>query len=131
MERTGALLLISTPVLSEFLIGVAVEQHQDYLDILNTHASFEIVDFATMAAVECARLPSRQELAQIAPNQLASKLKYDRQIVAIALAAGVDEIWTHDDSLGKIATAKGLVVKSLADIEPAAVQAPLFTDSTE
>lgn len=127
-ESKNALLLIPTPVLSEFLMGVAAEQFQNYLDILSNHACFEIVDFDTMAAIECAMLPTRQELAQLAPNQLASKLKYDRQIIAIALATGVDEIWTHDYSLGKIAMAKGLAVKSLADIEPAAVQAPLFSD---
>ena len=131
VERTGALLVIPAPVLSEFLMGVAAEQFQRYLDTLYGSACFEIVDFDTMAAIECAKLPTRQELARIAPNQLASKLKYDRQIVAIALAAGVDEIWTHDNSLGQIATTKGMVVKSLADIEPAAVQNPLFTDDTE
>ena len=125
-ERRNALILIPTPVLSEFLIGVEVSKYQEYLDVLNGSACFEVVDFDTVAAIECARLPDRKELAQISPGQVASKLKYDRQIVGIALAAMADEVWSHDDSLRKIASFKGLAIKSLADIEPPAVQGQMF-----
>jgi len=125
-ERQNALILIPAPVLSEFLIGVEVSRYQDYLDVLNGSACFEIVDFDTAAAIECAQLPDRKELAQISPEQVASKLKYDRQIVAIALAAMADEVWSHDESLRKIASARGLTVRSLADIEPPAVQEQMF-----
>lgn len=117
-ERTGAVMVIPSPVLSEFLIGIDAEKFQGYLDILNGSACFEIVDFDTAAAVECALLPDKKELVQISPKQVASKLKYDRQIVGIAIAAMVDEVWTHDHSLRKIAVSRGLMVKSLADIEP-------------
>lgn len=61
-----------------------------------------------------------------APDQVAAKLKYDRQIVGIALATMAEEVWTHDDSLRKIAAAQGLAVKSLADVEPPAIQVPMF-----
>jgi len=115
-------MIIPAPVLSEFLIGVEPAKFQEYLDVLNGNACFEVADFNTAAAIECALLPTRQELAQILPGQVASKLKYDRQIVGIALAAMVDEVWTHDESLGKIALAKGLTVKSFADVEPPPVQ---------
>lgn len=84
------------------------------------------MDFDTAAAIECAQLPDRKELAQISPGQVASKLKYDRQIVGIALAAVADEVWSHDDSLRRIASSRGLPVKSLADIEPPAVQGQMF-----
>ncbi len=125
-ERRNALILIPTPVLSEFLIGVEASRYQEYLDTLNGSACFAVVDFDTAAAIECAQLPDRKELAQISPGQVANKLKYDRQIVGIALAAMADEIWSHDDSLRKIASSKGVVVKSLADIEPPAVQSQMF-----
>ncbi len=127
VERRNALILIPTPVLSEFLMGVEVSKYQEYLDTLNGSACFEIVDFDTAAAIECAQLPDRQELAQISPGQIASKLKYDRQIVAIALAAMANEVWSHDDSLRKIASVQGLTVRSLADIEPPAVQEQMFS----
>lgn len=117
-DRKGAVMIIPAPVLSEFLIGVDVSRFQEYLDILNGSACFEIADFDTAAAIECAQLPDKKELAQISPEQIASKLIYDRQIVGIALAAMVDEVWSHDVSLRKIAVARGLIVKSLADIEP-------------
>ncbi|MDY6814782.1 MAG: PIN domain-containing protein [Pseudomonadota bacterium] len=125
-ERTEAVLIIPAPVLSEFLIGVEASKYQEYLDVLNGSACFAIVDFDTAAAIECAQLPDRKELAQISPGQVASKLKYDRQIVGIALAAMADEVWSHDDSLCKIASSRGLAVKSLADIEPPAVQGQMF-----
>lgn len=130
-ERKKALVLIPTPVLSEFLIGVETTKFQEYLDILNGSACFEVVDFNTAAAVECAQLPDKKELAQISPGQVASKLVYDRQIVGIALAAMADEVWSHDESLRKIAISKGLAVKSLADVEPPAVQAQMLFPEDE
>lgn len=125
-ERKKALILIPAPVLSEFLIGVAETKYQEYLDVLNGSACFEVVDFDTAAAIECAQLPNKKELAQISPGQYAKKLTYDRQIVGISLAVMADEVWSHDDSLRKIASSKGLAVKSLADIEPPAVQSQMF-----
>ena len=125
-ERKKALILIPAPVLSEFLIGVAETKYQEYLDVLNGSACFEVVDFDTAAAIECAQLPNKKELAQISPGQYAKKLTYDRQIVGISLAAMADEVWSHDDSLRKIASSRCLTVKSLADIEPPAVQSQMF-----
>lgn len=130
-ERKRALLLIPTPVLSEFLIGVEPSKFQVYLDTLNGNACFEIVGFDTAAAIECALLPDKKELAQISPGQVASKLIYDRQILGIALAAMADEVWSHDVSLRKIAASKGLTVKSLADIEPPAVQTQMFSPAED
>ena len=125
-ERRKALILIPAPVLSEFLIGVEASKYQAYLDVLNGSACLEVVDFDTAAAIECAQLPDKRELAQISPEQYAKKLTYDRQIVGIALATTADEVWSHDDSLRKIASSRGLTVKSLADIEPPAVQSLMF-----
>lgn len=130
IESKGAVLLIPTPVLAEFLIGVEAEKFQEYLDILNGNACFEVADFGTAAAIECAQLPSKQELAQISPEQSSKKISYDRQIVSIALATLADEVWSHDKSLRKIAVSKGLSVKSLANIDPVPTQARLFEDET-
>jgi predicted nucleic acid-binding protein len=125
-ERKNALILIPTPVLSEFLIGVEESKYQKYLDVLNGSACVEVVNFDTAAAIECARLPDKKELAQISPGEYAKKLTYDRQIVGISIAAMADEVWSHDDSLRKIASSRGLTVRSLADIEPPAVQSQMF-----
>lgn len=130
VDSTGAVMIIPAPVLSEFLIGVESSKIQDFLDVINGVACFEVVDFDTAAAVECAQLPSHQELKQLSPDSIASKLKYDRQIVSIALACAADEVWSHDVSLRKIAASKGLRVKSLADVDPAPVQMA-FSDPQE
>lgn len=129
-DRTGAVMVIPAPVLAEFLIGVEPGSFQEYLDILNGNTCFEIADFDTAAAIECAQLPDKKELAQISPGQVASKLVYDRQIVSIAITAMADEIWSHDGSLRKIAASRGLRVKSLADIKPAPQQMS-FPDAEE
>ncbi|MBU2887710.1 hypothetical protein KO507_18240 [Gilvimarinus agarilyticus] len=128
VERTNSVLLIPTPVLFGFLIGAEPERFQQYLDGINGSACLELVDFDAAAAVECALLPSRQELAQLSPDEAASKLKYGRQIVSIALASVADEVWSHDKPLRKLAESRGLAVKSLADIEPSATQSPLHDD---
>jgi len=127
VESKRAVMIIPAPVLSEFLIGVETEKFQEYLDMLNGNACFEVANFDMAAAIECAQLPGRKELVQISPDQVASKLTYDRQIVSIAIAAMADEVWSHDKSLRQIAVAKGLTVKSLADIQPPPVQMH-FTD---
>lgn len=52
------------------------------------------------------------------PDSKMAKLKYDRQILAIAIASGAREIWTHDKQLFKRSQAAGLAAKSLANIDP-------------
>lgn len=125
VEDTRAVMLIPTPVLAEFLFGIDNSKIQEYLDQINGESCFEVVDFDTAAAIECAMMPDHKELSQISPGQVASKLKYDRQIVSIALACMADEVWSHDISLRKIAASKGLTVKSFADIDPPPVQMTL------
>lgn len=55
-------------------------------------------------------------------SDTASKVKFDRQIISIAKALNVDEVWTHDKGVFNRCKEMGIVVKSLADIDPAPVQ---------
>ncbi|MDD1509300.1 type II toxin-antitoxin system VapC family toxin [Pseudomonas sp. CNPSo 3701] len=118
IDVRGGTVLIPTPVLAEYLVGVERSHHQQHLDIVNGVSCFEIVAFDQIAAVECARMVDDNELKVLDPDAIKAKLRFDRQIIAIALANNADEIWTHDKGLYKKAQRCGLVVKCLADIEP-------------
>ena len=127
-SRKGVV-VIPAPVVSEYLLGIDRGHYQTHLDTLNSVKSIEVIPFDQLAAIECAMLVSRQEMKQLDPNATMAKLRYDRQILAIAIAAGAKEIWTHDKQLFKKAKAIGITVKSLAHIQPKPEQ--LSLDSTQ
>ena len=108
--------IIPAPVLAEYLIGIDKEHQITHINMINGKSCFEIYSFDEIAAYECANLPTLQELKQLDLNLIASKIKFDRQIVSIAKASNIDEVWTHDKNIFEICKREGIVVKSLADI---------------
>lgn len=118
IDAVKGIVILPAPVVSEYLLGIDRNSYQIHLDIINSVKSIEVAPFDQIAAIECAMLVSNQEMKQLDPESKMAKLKYDRQILAIGIAAGAKEIWTHDKGLYKKAIAAGLSVKSLNDIEP-------------
>lgn len=116
--RKGTI-VIPTPVLTEFLLGIPEDTQRHYIDELNGSRLFEIVPFGQRAAIECARLLNPAELKQLNELTTKAKLRFDRQIIAIALASGASELWTHDGELMDKAKECGIAeVASLVDITP-------------
>ena len=84
-------IVIPTPVLSEVLVH-AGEAMPPYLDIMNGQSAFRIAPFDQKAAIEAAIAMSdaikrgghRVDAAN--PDATKTKIKFDRQIVAIAKA---------------------------------------------
>ncbi|WP_226687224.1 type II toxin-antitoxin system VapC family toxin [Stutzerimonas stutzeri] len=122
IDAKGGTVLIPTPTLAEYLVGVERDHFQAHLDVINGVSCFETVAFDQIAAVECARMVDDSELKVLDPEATKAKLRFDRQIIAIALANNADEIWTHDAGLYSKAQRCGLVVKSLADVVPSPEQ---------
>lgn len=118
IDAKSGLVLIPAPALAEYLIGVDRNHYQQHLDIISGTSCFQIVDFDQIAAIECARMVDDAELKQLDLTGTKAKLRFDRQIIAIALANEADEVWTHDAGLFTKAAYCGLNVKSLADIQP-------------
>lgn len=116
IEASKGTVVIPAPVVSEYLMGIERSAYQTHLDILGGTRSIEVAPFDQLAAVECAMLISNQEMKMLDPESRMAKLKYDRQILAIALASGAKQLWTHDQQLFKRANAAGLTAKSLASI---------------
>uniref|UniRef100_UPI00345B3E3D PIN domain-containing protein n=1 Tax=Halomonas sp. TaxID=1486246 RepID=UPI00345B3E3D len=118
IDQRNGVVIIPAPVLAEYLIGISQDAYQAQLDLMNSFSCIEISPFDDMSAIECALLVDEQEHKVLDPNATKAKLRFDRQILAIALANGADELWTHDKGLFFKAKASGVTTKSLAKIAP-------------
>jgi PIN domain. len=105
--------IVPTPVLSELLVH-AGEATGKYLDTLNDQAAFRIAPFDQKAALEAAiamkdalqRGGIRVDAAD--PAATRGKVKFDRQIVAIAKAEGASAVYSDDQDVVKYAKQAGL-----------------------
>jgi predicted nucleic acid-binding protein len=117
LEREKAKIVIPTPALSEVLIG-AGDAAPQYLDILNKSSRFKIVAFGERAAVEAAA--AHREAINAGNKKEGenswAKLKFDRQIVAIAKVEGADRIYSDDADILRISKRDGIEVISLNDL---------------
>ena len=111
-------IVVPTPALSEVLIG-AGDAAPDYLDILNKTARIRIAPFGTRAAVEAAA--RHREAIDAGDKKEGSanwaKVKYDRQIIAIAKVEGAERIYSEDGDVVRLGQAEGFKVLRLADLE--------------
>lgn len=115
-------IVIPTPVLSEVLVHSG-DALQPYLDILNGQATFRIVPFDQKAAIEAALAMSDairrggHRIDAANPDATKTKIKFDRQIVAIAKAEGAHTVYSDDDDVHNYATRAGLNAYRTADLD--------------
>ena len=101
-------MVVPTPVLAEILVRTPEEDAKTILERLN-QAAFEIAPFDQRADIELADL-MRIELDQRGRRKLRqeaetwAKLKFDRQIVAIAKVRGAATIYSHDAGIPVLPT---------------------------
>jgi predicted nucleic acid-binding protein len=115
-------IVIPTPVLSEVLVH-AGEAMQPYLDTMNGQAAFRIAPFDQKAAIEAALSMSdaikrgghRVDAAN--PDAAKTKIKFDRQIVAIAKAEGAHAVYSDDADVHGYAKHAGLDAYRTADLD--------------
>lgn len=129
-------IVIPTPVLSEVLVHAGDAMHP-YLDTLNSQSAFRIAPFDQKAAIEAALAMSdaikrgghRVDAAN--PDASKTKIKFDRQIVAIAKAEGAHSIFADDDDVHNYAKYAGLKAFRTAelDLPPEDPQADLPFDT--
>jgi predicted nucleic acid-binding protein len=115
LDKVRKKIIVPTPVLCEVLIG-AEQAAPRYLDIIGGSSRFKIVPFDVRAAVEAAaahrealRGGDKKEGARSWP-----KVKFDRQIVAIAKVEGADTIYSNDDDIVRFAARDKIQVVTLA-----------------
>lgn len=115
-------IVIPTPVLSELLVH-AGEATNQYLDVLNGQAVFRIAPFDQKAALEAA-IAMGESLSRggirvdaTDPNVTRGKVKFDRQIVAIAKAEGATAVYSDDSDIVKYAQQVGLKAYRTIDLD--------------
>ncbi len=117
LEKEKAKIIVPTPALSEVLIG-AGDAAPQYLDIINKSSRFKIVPFGERAAVEAAA--AHREAINTGNKKEGenswAKLKFDRQIVAIAKVEGAERIYSDDADIVRISKRDGIAVISLNNL---------------
>lgn len=130
LEKGGSTIVVSTPALSEIMVRSGVQAGQSWAAIMRASKIFTLVPFDEKSAIEVALMAGHSVRGERAPDPDAgthAKLKYDRQIVAVAKTEGATAFYTDDKSQRNLATRLGMSVKGLADcIVPTQVaQTPL------
>lgn len=117
LDKAKAKIIIPTPALSEVLIG-AGDASQKYLEIISRSARFKVVGFNERAAIEAAA--AHREAIQVGDKKEGSeswtKVKFDRQIVAIAKVEGCECIYSNDRDIVRFAKRDGIIVVRLEDL---------------
>jgi predicted nucleic acid-binding protein len=115
-------IIVPTPVLSELLV-YAGEAMQAYLQYFHDRAVFRIAPFDEKAAIEAA-LAHRDALNRgglridaASPDTTRTKIKFDRQIVAITRAEGARAVYSDDEDVIGYATQAGLAAFRTMDLD--------------
>lgn len=125
--------LIPTPVLAELFVGAGAGGISKLVEAVSSYAAFKIAPFDQLAAVELGLLqdghPTGKPLTSV---ETKAKVKFDRQIVAIAKANAVGTIYSDDDGLCKTATNNKIKVVRSYDLPlpPQAGQQDMWSPET-
>lgn len=119
LEKSKIKIIVPTPALSEALVRAKPEAAEQIIEHLNKFAVFRIEPFGTRAAVEVASM-TRNAIDSGSKKQGSTatwaKLKYDRQIVAIAKTVGATTIYSDDRDIRALAKRVEIEVIGLADL---------------
>ncbi len=125
LDSNSERIILPTPVLSEFLILVGKEGPQ-YLDKLSSMKNILIKPFDELAAIELAarEVEDREKGSKRGGSASTwAKLRFDRQIVAIARTNKADPIYSDDEDVRTFATRLGIeVIRTWALPLPSAKQ---------
>lgn len=118
LEKSRSKIIIPAPALSELLVR-AGSATQALIDTLQKSPVFQIKPFDTLAAIEVAAM-TKQAIdsgnKRGGVDSTWAKVKYDRQIVAIAKVHRAKVIYSDDDDIHKHAKAVDIEVLRLIDI---------------
>lgn len=109
LQKAKATIIIPAPALSEILV-YAGDAAPNWLSVLSNTKYCRIADFDQLAAVECAVMAKRRiEAGPRREGYTKRKVKFDEQIVAIALVEQADEILSDDSDIRALAGDRMLV----------------------
>lgn len=128
--------ILPAPAFAEFLV-FAGKDGPDYLARIRETSIFRVAPFDERAAIqladiEIAAVGSGNKRGPAGPATEWQKVKFDRQIVAIAKVHGASEIYSDDPDIKKHGEACGIRVVQLADLPlPPASQVEMFNEAEE
>jgi len=110
-------IVIPTPVLSEILVASGPDKSRILNEIHATQA-FKVQPFDEIAAIEVAMMttPGEIKTKQKITTETKAKVKYNRQIIAIAKVNNITTIYSDDKALGEKARTLGITVFTTADL---------------
>lgn len=126
LSKSRNTIIIPTPALSEFLTKVDVA----ILEKIHATTSFMVAPFDERAAIEAAEMTKNAIRESDKRNPVVgatwSKIKFDRQIVAIAKVEGAEAIYSTDPEVEKHARKVGVPCYGITDLPiPPSVQGTL------
>jgi predicted nucleic acid-binding protein len=126
--------VIATPALCEFLV-LAENDGAQYLAELANQPGFRIMPFDQKAAIELAAMEllarkKGQKRLPASSNSPWQKVKFDRQIVAIAKVHGAHTIYSDDSDVKSIAEDAGIKTIPCWELPLPPSTAPLFEQAT-
>jgi len=115
--RSKTSIVIPTPVLSEILVASGADKSR-ILNVIHATHAFKVQPFDEAAAIEVAMMTGVGEIKTKghATLETKAKIKYDRQIIAIAKVNNIMTIYSDDRALGEKARANGITVLTTADL---------------
>ena len=133
LDKAKTKIIIPTPALSEALVRAGAAASQQIIEHLQKYSVFRIEPFDTRAAIEVAAmtrdaLDSGKKRGGSATTW--AKIKYDRQIVAIAKVCGATTIYSDDRDVRSLAKGTKISVVGLADLSLPAEKAQLDLELT-
>src|SRR5438552_12063551 len=102
LQKSRTVVIVPAPVLSELLIK-AGDAGPGIVAAIQRSAAFRVAAFDTRAAVELAQMTNaslataRERREAVAAT--AAKIKFDRQVIAIAKVQGATAIYSDDEEL--------------------------------
>jgi hypothetical protein len=133
LERSATKIIIPTPALSEILVRAGTKGSQQIVETLDKSRVFKIEPFDTISAIEVATL-TREALDEGDKRKgleaTWAKVKYDRQIVAIAKVHGATMIYSDDSDVAILGKQAGLQVIAFSELPlpPEDPQADMFKE---
>lgn len=118
LEKASSKVIVGTPALSEVMVRTGVVAGQGYLKIMRTSKAFRVVPFDEKAAIEVAIMAGHMLAGADEADLLVgtkAKIKYDRQIVAIAHTEGATTFFTDDGNQRRLAQRLGMIVRGISD----------------
>lgn len=123
LQKSRERVLLPTPVLAEVLVRASSTESALIVERIAKYSIFEIVAFDQRAAIEHASLirsepPHRspRSTSRRDPAETWAKMKFDRQIVAIARVHNASRVYSDDGGLQKLCRRIKLPVFGLTDL---------------